>query len=146
MRDGVVEAAYAAVLADAEVLEELDDGVGVVLAPGVGLADVQEDVVPVAGRVEGVVDYGVGYGEGAHTVDGAHDGPVAGEVEEFAGTGEPAELFGAEVALDLAEHEAADLADVYPWGEHGQRAGLAELGQVVGYFEGGYSHGGIVPE
>ena len=97
-------------------------------------------------RVEGVVDYGVGYGEGAHSVDGAHDGAVAGEVEEFAGAGQPAELLGAEVALDLAEHEAADLADVDPGREHGQRAGLSQLGEVVGYFEGGYFHSRIVPE
>ena len=142
----VPHAADAAVLDDVVVQEQLHDGLGVVLAEHVGLAQVQEDVVAPGGLVPGVAGDGVGLGQGALAVDDPGLGPLPREVEEDAGPGELAQLDGAQVPLQLVEDQGAHAPNVHPGAQVGYGDGVLELRSVVQDFESAYSHGHIVPD
>ena len=123
VRNGVVHRPYPAVSLDVEVLNQLHDGVGIVFPVGVGLQQVEEQVVMTVFRLS-VANDAVGYLDFAAAVHVFHGGPVSGEVEEVAGAGQFPQLRGAEVPFQPVQCQSADTSNVHPGANHGENVGI----------------------
>ena len=145
VRHSIVHASQTAVAADAEVLEHLQHRVRVVLALGMGLHEVEEQVVGAVLGL-GVLDGAVGYFHLTVAVLKAHGRPVPGEVEEPSRPGELAQLDGAKVVLQGFQCDGADAAYIDPRTDHDQGVGRLEFRQGTVQFKGPNSHRSILSE
>ena len=142
----VVHTADPAVLRYVEVLQEGDNGVGVVFTHGVRLAYVHEEVVPVGVVVVGVVGNRVWGREDPPPGHHAHPRPVPCEVEEGARFGQPPELLRSEVLLETGQPQGSNPPHVDPWPKHGDCAGVLELRDRLYDLKLAYQHGCILPD
>ena len=139
MGNHIVHTADQSVLFDAEMPDDFQQGVGVVLAVEVRFQQVGGNQMgAVVGT--GAADDGVGYGDFPPAADQVGTGAVAGEIVEMPRTMQPPQLLAAEVPLDASQGQAAHVAHIDPGPQHGQHMRIAEFGNGFCDFKFANSH------
>jgi hypothetical protein len=121
------------------MVEQLQDGVDVVLGHRVRLEQVQEQQTGTLGRLSILHDRVRG-GRLTLPVDQSNGWPVAGEVEERAGPGQLAERLRPEVPLQSLQGQGTDVADIDPGTNHHQGVRLPQFGTGLGELKRTDSH------
>jgi len=128
-----------------EVVHHFQDGVGVVLAVGVGLHQVKEQVIgAIVG--DGVADDAIWYLDLTLAVHQPHIGPVAGEVKEGARPGQASQFLGTHEPFQTVERECAHAANVHPRTHHSKHVRVFQLGQWFDQFKSADLHRLILPD
>ena len=126
MRNHVVHPADEGVLLHAEMIDDVQQRVGVILAVEVGFEEMSSQKVRAILGV-GVADDGVGDGYLAPAVDEVGPRAVAGEIVVPPRAMESAQFLATQVAFDSAEAQAAHVTHVDPRTEDCQHVRLVQL-------------------
>ena len=109
----IVHSANSDIPLDVEFINHCQQGIGIVLAEGLGLKNVEEQQVGCF-ITNCVVNYGVGHVQDSSTLYSPGNRSVSGEIEEVARPGQSTELLGLKVSLELRQRDGANTSYIYP--------------------------------